>query len=161
MLVLFFVGWNDMKCVVSGSFNKFYQQIVGLVMQLRQAGIVVLSPASTGIAGVENGFVRLKSDPAGASVGHLLKSHLDAIDRSQALVVFNGPWEGHPYVGPSTAAEIGWAAARRVPIYCLFAPEDSGLLAMVTAVVPGELIIGHLLHHAASLREGKGINARA
>jgi len=73
-----------MKCVISGSFRKFYAQVVELINEFDQLGIEVLSPAKSEIANPGEEFVILKSDDI-KSVKDLEQKHLDAIQKDIEL----------------------------------------------------------------------------
>ena len=147
-----------MKCVISGSYRKYFGSVARLVAVLSKAGIEVLSPQASMIEAIDRGFVKLTSDPEGASVGHILTNHLELIRRADYLVVYNRPWRGRPYLGPSTSLELGWARAVGTQIICLYPLDDAGLEAVVDHVV-GEDSLLELLQSRVVAEEHAGCAA--
>jgi len=67
--------------------------------------------------------------------------HLERMDRAEVIFVFN---KGG-YVGHSVVMELGYAYARRKPIYVLAPLSDPFLMPLVSAVVSLEALL-HLVH---------------
>ena len=61
-------------------------------------------------------------------------SHLERMDRADLVLIYNT--DG--YVGNSVVMEIGYAYARRKPLYALMSIQDQFLMSLVTAVVSPE-----------------------
>lgn len=113
-----------LKATVSGSFQKFYQEVGEAIYALKDCGVEVLSPKSGRIVSHIDGFVTVEGDlvrridqiPEGylqEAIRAIEDSHLKAIQGSDFLwvVIRNG------YFGVSTAFEMGWAVGHNVPIY--------------------------------------------
>ena len=63
--------------------------------------------------------------------------HLESMDRAEIIFVFNK--DG--YVGNSVVMEIGYAYARRKPVYVLAPLHDPFLMPLVSAVVSIEALM--------------------
>jgi len=120
---------TQLLTTVSGSFRRAMPEVQLVVEQLTDAGLFVLSPADPRIVDQFGDFVFVASD----QVRHLRtvqSRHLSAIAASDFL------WLVCPdgYVGVSAAMEIGYAAARGVPVYSKEVPTDLTLRQWVTVV---------------------------
>ena len=60
--------------------------------------------------------------------------HLELMDRADWILIYNK--DG--YLGNSVLMEIGYACARRKPLYALAPIQDTFLMSLVTAVVSPE-----------------------
>jgi hypothetical protein len=130
-----------LRATVSGTFRKAIDDVQDSVRDLSDAGVLVLSPADPRIVDQFGDFVFVASD----QVRHLRtvqSRHLAAITASDFL------WLVAPdgYVGTSAAMEIGYAAARQIPVYCRDVPTDLTLRQWVTVV---ESIDGAIERHPA------------
>ena len=125
----------EIYATVSGSFNKFLQQIEGAVNSISALGIIVLSPTTTKEVRRSNGFVTLEGDRG--SPGQIETQHLQAIARSDFLYIVNP--EG--YIGDSVAFEVGYALSKGIPVYASAPPSD--------------LVISSFINHGTSLAEIK------
>jgi len=83
------------KCTISGSFRKFYTEIVKLIDEFNSLGIEVLSPKKSKILNPEEEFVVLESDSKDKNVKQSEEKHLEAIKNSDFLYICNGwlPYE--------------------------------------------------------------------
>lgn len=107
------------KATVSGSFRRHLSEVQAAMDELDQHRVRVLSPGSTVSIGEEYGFTFLATDPS-RDMWETEQSHLEAIAKSDFLWVACPDGE----VGDSTALEIGYAVAKRKPIFCLHQPVD-------------------------------------
>jgi hypothetical protein len=135
---------QPLLATVSGTFRKAIDDVQRDVERLGDAGVLVLSPADPRIVDRFGDFVFVASD----QVRHLRTvqaRHLAAIEVSDFL------WLVAPdgYVGTSAAMEIGFAVARRIPIYCAEVPSDLTLRQWVTVV---EGIAGAVERHTGRSR---------
>jgi len=106
------------SATISGSFNKYLDQIQQKILEFEREGIEVLSPKLSTPSSRKGGFLILKSDEG--TPQEIEWKHLDAISQSDFLYVVNP--EG--YIGKSVALEIGYALSKNVPIYSLEKPKD-------------------------------------
>lgn len=107
-----------MKCVISGSFRKFYDEIAKLAKQFEAYDIDVLSPPISKVKNIDGGFAFLDGgmdDPKAIE-----KLHLEAISKSDFLYIYNPGG----YIGTSTTMEIGYALAMKKPVYALEKPSE-------------------------------------
>lgn len=125
----------EIYATVSGSFNKFLQQIEEAVNSISALGIIVLSPITTKEVHRSKGFVTLEGDRG--SPRQIEKQHLQAITGSDFLYIVNP--EG--YIGNSVAFEVGYALSKGIPVYASAPPSD--------------LVISSFIKHGTSLAEIK------
>ncbi len=105
---------------LSGSLHRHTAAIVKTAAEFVSGGGVILSPRSTEVQREdEEGFVYLSGDRGEA--WEIERAHLAAIGRSDVLYVVNPGG----YLGLSTAMEVGYALARRVPVYASDSPKES------------------------------------
>jgi hypothetical protein len=120
---------HHMKSVcICGSF-RFYDEMVDLRNTLQARGMICEWPRP--------GRHR---DPQAMSPGEArdaITRHLARMDRADLIFVFNK--DG--YVGNSIMMEIGYACARRKPIYVLAPIQDQCLMGLVSAVVNIEKLV--------------------
>ena len=107
---------------ICGSF-RFYDEMLDLREGLHARGVLCEWP----MPGPRRDPNAMPLDEARAAI----LSHLERIDRADLVFVFNK--DG--YVGNSVALEIGYAYARRKPVYVLAPFPDPCLMSLVTAVV--------------------------
>jgi hypothetical protein len=111
-----------MQCAISGSYRKFYSDIIEVMQTFESAGITVLSPPCSYVLDEGAEFVIFASDDSeDASV--LAGKHLGAIRDSDFLYLYNPCG----YVGVNTALEIGYAYAYDIPIVALALTGNPGL----------------------------------
>ncbi len=110
---------SQIHTTVSGSFRRHMPQVKAAVHGLTELGAVVLSPSAPEVVDAIEDFVFVASD-LHRSPRLVQDRHLAAIADSDFL------WLECPdgYVGPSAALELGFAAARGVPIYASRLPSD-------------------------------------
>jgi hypothetical protein len=123
------IGAHAPRATVSGTFRRAMTDVQDAVTELTNHGVEVLSPADPRIVDRFGDFVFVASD----AVRHLRlvqARHLAAIAASDFL------WLIAPdgYIGQSAAMEIGFAAARGVPVYSQQIPSDLTLRQWVTNV---------------------------
>lgn len=109
---------TSISATISGSFNKYLDQIKEKILEFEHEGIKVLSPKPSRQVSLSSGFVVLESDKEVPQEIEL--SHLKAISQSDFLYVVNPKG----YIGKSVALEIGYALSRSIPVYSLEHPRD-------------------------------------
>lgn len=120
-----------MKCVVSGSFQKFYSGIKETTAVFQKHGVEVIAPKISTIKNPNDGFVLLESDVTN-DMKVIERAHLDAIKAADFLYIYNPKG----YIGLSAAMELGWAVANNKPIFSLEKPTDPILGKFVEARAP-------------------------
>lgn len=105
--------------VLSGSFRKHLEYIVGVRNSLVKKGVNVLSPRFTDPTNPGEEFVVFTGEE-GLSPLELERHHLDSIDKSDALIVC----DPDGYVGASALIEIGYAQALGKRIIFIEKPEE-------------------------------------
>jgi nucleoside 2-deoxyribosyltransferase len=132
-----------MKCVVSGSFRKFYPEIVTVIETFEHQGIKVLSPANSRIVNPGADFVILEADQH-LDIRAIEREHLAAIARADFVYLY----DPDGYVGNNTAFEIGYTWAIGKPIFALEFTGNSGLDCFIQEIGwPHEVV-----HHNLNLR---------
>jgi hypothetical protein len=115
-----------MKSVcLCGSF-RFYDEMVDLRNALQARGAIYEWPTP--------GPRRAPQAMAPAEAKEAILQHLQRMDRVDLIFIFN---KGG-YAGNSVLMEIGYAYARRKPVYVLAPIPDPFLMSLVTAVVSME-----------------------
>jgi NTP pyrophosphatase (non-canonical NTP hydrolase) len=109
---------RTVRVTVSGSFRRHWNEVIGSIGAFRALGAEVVSPKSTEQEREETGFVYLKGERGRPA--DIERDHLKAIASSDALYVVSP--DG--YLGPSTALEIGYGLALKVPIWSSNALRD-------------------------------------
>jgi hypothetical protein len=119
-----------LNVTISGSFHRHLAQIEADVLECRELGVQVLSPADPRVVGAVGAFLFVASDPV-RSVRLVQDKHLEAIRASDFL------WLVTPdgYVGQSASLELGFAIAAGVPILSTSVPDDLTLRQYV-GIVP-------------------------
>ena len=112
-----------MKSVcICGSF-RFYEEMVDLRHALQARGVLCEWP----LPGPRREPQAMTADEARDAIMH----HLESMDRAEIIFVFNK--DG--YVWNSVVMEIGYAYARRKPVYVLAPLHDPFLMPLASAVV--------------------------
>ncbi len=112
-----------MKSVcICGSF-RFYEEMVQLRNALQTQGVLCEWP----LPGPRRDPQAMTADEARDAITR----HLERIDQADWIFVFNK--DG--YVGNSVVMEIGYAYARRKPVYVLAPIQDQFLMALAGRVV--------------------------
>ena len=109
-----------MKCTISGSFKKFYEEMCQAYDVFEQNGIMVLSPKKSIIINPGEEFALLATDSTKLTIKQLEDGHLEAIANSDFLYVVNP----NGYIGNSVKFEMGYAHGHSKPIYSLDQIED-------------------------------------
>ena len=106
-------------CCLAGSFHRHGAELSDALGELRDSGVLVLSPRDLTIAGADGPFLYTAGDRA-TSVKGIEDDHLAAICKAGFL------WLVCPdgYVGTSAALEIGFAVGRGVPVLSRTRPSD-------------------------------------
>lgn len=113
------MGYNDyiLKCVISGSFDKFKDVIDKTIDEFVALGVNVLAPEKGWLyipnqRAVQKGFRPLPNE-IGMTIKQIEESFLTHLANSDFLYVVNP--DG--YIGNTVSMEIGFAYARQIPIY--------------------------------------------
>jgi len=110
---------KKLSIVVSGSFRKHFEGISKVIKEFEDLDIQVLSPKLSKIINPNNSFDILETDDTD-DPKTLEQRHLDAIEKADALYVYN--LDG--YIGASATLELGWAIALGKAIYTKEQPKD-------------------------------------
>jgi nucleoside 2-deoxyribosyltransferase len=113
---------------ICGSF-RFYEEMVDLRNALQARGIRCEWP----LPGPRREPQAMTADEARDAI----MQHLERMDRAEGIFVFNK--DG--YLGNSVVMEIGYAYARRKPVYVLAPLHDPFLMPLVSAVVSIEELL--------------------
>lgn len=134
------------RATVSGSFHRHMHEVQHAVYALTDLGVDVLSPSDPRVVDAFGNFLFVASDRL-RTVRLVQSRHLAAIDASDFL------WLVCPdgYVGQSAAMELGWAAARRVPVLSVTPPQDLTMRQFVTVVPDLEAGVARLRRTDAPL----------
>jgi hypothetical protein len=108
-----------MRCVISGSFRKYYENIYQTIDVFEKLGIKVLSPKKSKIINPGENFAILETDSS-KDIKTLELNHLEAIRKADFLYVCNPSG----YMGTSTLVEIGFAIGCKKNLYFLEQPQD-------------------------------------
>ena len=122
-----------MKSVCTCGSFRFYEEMVQLRNTLHARGVLCEWP----LPGSPRPPQAMTADEARDAI----MRHLERMDRAEVIFVFN---KGG-YVGHSVVMELGYAYARRKPIYVLAPLSDPFLMPLVSAVVSLEALL-HLVH---------------
>lgn len=113
---------------IIGSFQKYYEDVCGLISVFRKNGFYVTSPHLSKITHSRYGFVIFEADDKTLSDDEIQTDTLRKILNADAVYVYNLPNESTPidkgYVGKTTCYEIGILMAKNKPIYYLYPPND-------------------------------------
>jgi len=143
---------KPVQVTVSGSFRRAMGGVQEVVAEFADRGAFVLSPADPRIVDQFGDFVFVASD-AVRHIRTVQGRHLAAVGASDLL------WLVAPegYVGVSAAMEIGFAAARDIPVFSDEVPSDLTLRQWVTIVSgPGEALrkVGEKASSGGDVAEG-------
>jgi len=127
---------------VSGSFHRHMSAIYEAVGTLRDAGVIVLSPADPRVVDYEGEFLYVASDKF-RSVRLVQDRHLECI-RSSSFLWLVAP-DG--YVGPSAAMEIACAVGAGTPVFSEHQVADLTMRQYVTKVAGVSDVLNRLLDH--------------
>jgi hypothetical protein len=104
---------------ICGSYHRHLKDMKERIAECRQLGITVLIPKyASRKSENEHGFVVLRGE--NGSPKELQDKNFRSIAASSFLYVENPGG----YIGQSTALEIGYAYARRIPIFCREKPSE-------------------------------------
>ncbi len=113
---------------IIGSFQKYYEDICGVISFFRHNGYHVTSPHFSSITSSRDAFVVFEADDQTLSNDEIQTDTLRKILNADAVYVYNPPNETTPpdmgYLGKTTCYEIGFLMARNRPIYYLYPPYD-------------------------------------
>ncbi|GEM_PF-636985 len=152
------------KATISGSYQKFPEELEKARQEFQDCGVSILSPQSAQIVSSIDGFVSLKGDLISnlASVSEnflpdaiklVENTHLQAITSSDLLWLFLPKG----YCGIATAFEIGWALAHNIPVYAAQKDLLDSKEYTVTSYVQPAKSISHLIN-TYDLAQRKHVN---
>lgn len=105
---------------IIGSFQKYYNEILGVIKTFKEAGLYVTSPKESNINGRIGDFVVFESDRKDFNPAEIQMITLDKIMSADAVYVYNPSG----YVGRTTCYEIGFCLSRRKAVCFLEYPND-------------------------------------
>ena len=103
---------EKLTVVISGSFQKHFDEICKLITEFERLGFQVLSPRISTITNPGEAFPLLETDDT-SNIQILQRRHLGAIQQADALYICNP----QGYAGASVTLELGWALALGKPIF--------------------------------------------
>ncbi len=111
---------SELKCVISGSFDKFKPEIDLAIEAFQDLGVTVLAPDTswlyippTSLITPESKQFRPLPSEIGMNPGEIEDAFLEALKRSHFVYVVNP----HGYIGDIVSLEIGFAMAHGIPVY--------------------------------------------
>jgi nucleoside 2-deoxyribosyltransferase len=110
--------YNGLTVSICGSYNKHLDQIGESIEQAKKLGVRVIIPKYAERVRATNGFCILRGEKG--EPRELQDNNFEAIAMSDFMLVVNPSG----YIGPSTSLEIGYAVAKRVPVYCTEKPSE-------------------------------------
>jgi len=113
---------QSVQTVISGSYQKHFNEMIELKRFLHQEGISVLAPVSSGVVNPGQEFILLDEDPI-HDPRTLQDSILAKIRASSFLVLANV--DG--YIGKAATFEMGYAVSQGIQILTLEPVEDPNL----------------------------------
>lgn len=133
------------RCVIHGSFRKHLPEIRRAIGLFREAGIEVLAPTQTEIAGEKDGFVLFEGEQeADPRMVELLYLHnLKKLGR-EGFSYFVNP-EG--YIGKSASYELGIAQVTNIPCFFTATPTDHPAYVHKNSVWDAEDLALHIMEY--------------
>lgn len=128
-----------MRCVISGSFRKYYKDICEAIVDFEKAGVEVLSPKRSKITNPGEEFAILETD-ASKDMKTLEMNHLEAIHKADFLYVCDPAG----YIGASALLEIGFALACKKKLCFLEQPKDAVIGSFADLIGAPETIISNI-----------------
>lgn len=126
-----------MKCTISGSMRKSYDEMLRVIGIFEQSDITVLSPKKSTPIDPGAEFVVLKSDSPTSSIGELEDIHLEHQRNADFVYVVNPKG----YIGVSAAYEIAKAEEWGIPIFAFETPADPMLATRKIQVMSPEEVV--------------------
>ena len=115
-----------MKVVICGSLRQ-ESKYKKAYLNLQQIGCTILSPSGYDICDTQNGFVYMRGELS-LTPKQIEIQHLNFIKQSDFIWLFDS------YVGLSTALEIGFAYANKIPILSDQSINDVTISQFVTKI---------------------------
>lgn len=136
---------SQVRCVLHGSFRKYFPEIQAIHKLFTAAGIEVLAPTMSEIKSLENGFAILESDIAEdpRMIELLYLHHLKRLG-SDGFSYFVNP-DG--YIGKSASYELGIAHATNVRCFFTRPLDDHPAYFHDNAVMQAEELVEYLREH--------------
>jgi len=132
------------KCVVLGSFRRYYRDIAAIVDLFQKAGLEVLSPVASTVINPGAEFVLLQSDLdrwSDIDFKCIEDRVLQMIPQSDFVYVCDP--EG--YIGLTTSFEIGYARAKGIPVFSMCLVSDQTIRQYVDQVLSVQELIDYVL----------------
>lgn len=130
---------TEVTCTISGSFRKFFKEIVEAKATFEKAGIRVLFPVGNEIASHKGEFAILDSDKKiskNLNPKEIEDERLRLLAKGDFLYLYNPAG----YVGNSALLELGFAIALGKPIYALEPVRDALIGTYISEVIsPSDL----------------------
>lgn len=143
---------HQFRCILHGSFRKHLELIRGVHRIFTEAGIEVLAPKISAVAGMKDGFAFLEGeeaqDPRAIELAYL--THLRHLGE-YGFSYFVNP-EG--YIGKSVSYELGIAQATNARCFFSEAPKDHPVYIHHNSVWRPENLAAYILENGA-LPSGK------
>ena len=108
------------QVAIIGSFQKYYDDILSIIILFKQAGLHVLSPKESFVSDRIKDFVIFESDRKDYNPAEIQIITLEKILKADAVYVYNP----NGYVGKTTCYEIGFCFSKNKPIYFYSYPDD-------------------------------------
>lgn len=108
------------QVAIIGSFQKYYDDILSIIILFKQAGLHVLSPKESFVSDRIKDFVIFESDRKDYNPAEIQMITLEKILKADAVYVYNP----NGYVGKTTCYEIGFCFSKNKPIYFYSYPDD-------------------------------------
>ena len=132
------------SCVISGSFRKYYEEIIKVYNTFVEKGIEVISPKKSWILNPNEEFTLLDADIKDSDIPPTIRSIEDNVLKKIHTCDFLYVYNPCGNIGTSTAFEIGFANALNKKIVTLYPPTDKMISKFIDAISSPDLIIGVL-----------------
>lgn len=132
------------SCVISGSFRKYYEEIIMVYNTFVEKGIEVISPKKSWILNPNEEFALLDADIKDSDIPPTIRSIEDNVLKKIHTCDFLYVYNPCGNIGTSTAFEIGFANALNKKIVTLYPPTDKMISKFIDAISSPDLIIGVL-----------------
>ena len=141
---------------IIGSFQKYYEDVVGLISFFTNNGLRVTSPYKSRIDEKRRGFVIFEADDKSLTDIDIQNDTLRKIFLSEAVYVYNP--EG--YVGKTTCYEIGILMCKRKPLYFFEYPEDLPVPVSKEHVLTPQEFVNEVKKERIKFEQGRDLSDR-
>jgi len=136
-----------MRCVIHGSFQRHLDEIRRAHQLLTAAGVEVIAPSLTEVAGITDGFVLFEGqeseDPRLIELRYLQHLRNLGVDGFSLFVIPEG------YVGKSASYELGIAQLTNVPTFFTAKPKDHPVYAPANSIWEAEALAEYIASRGA------------